>query len=751
MSEELRRAALAYHRFPKPGKLEIKSTKPLANQQDLALAYTPGVADACREIVRDPLSAADYTTRGNLVAVVTNGTAVLGLGAIGALASKPVMEGKAVLFKGFANIDVFDIEVDETDPQRFIDTVARLEPSFGGINLEDIKAPECFIIEQGLKERMRIPVFHDDQHGTAIVVSAAILNGLKVVGKRIEEVRLVTAGAGAAALACLGLLEELGLRREHITVTDIVGVVHRRREEQMDPYKARYARDTERRSLAEALEGADLFLGLSAANVLKPEWLERMAERPLILALANPTPEIAPERARAVRPDALIATGRSDYPNQVNNVLCFPFLFRGALDVGASEINSAMKLACVQAIAELARAEASDIVRSAYGGQQLQFGPDYLIPKPFDPRLMETVPLAVARAAMESGVATRPLVDLELYRQRLQNQVFRTGMTMRPVFEKARERDSRLVFAEGEEEKVLQASQQVIDQGIARPILIGRREVIEHHASRLGLSIRAERDYDLLDPHDNPHYDYYCKLLFERVARRGYSPKEAASTLRQNLTTLAAVMVANNDADAMICGTVGRYENHLKQVDLVLGRKPGVRHLTSMRGLVLHSGTLFITDTSVQLDPDAEAIAEMGLSCAQEVRWFGLEPKVALLSHSNFGNSDSPSALKMRQALELLRERAPELEVEGEMHADLALSEQLREERFPNSRLRGKANLLVMPSQDAANIAFNMLRVLGEGISIGPILLGTAKSAHIATPSTSVRGLLNLSALAVVR
>lgn len=751
MSDELRRAALAYHRYPKPGKLEIKATKPLANQQDLALAYTPGVADACREIENDPLTAADYTARSNLVAVVTNGTAVLGLGAIGALASKPVMEGKAVLFKQFANIDVFDIEVNETDPQAFIDTLARLEPSFGGINLEDIKAPECFEIERGLKQRMKIPVFHDDQHGTAIVVCAAILNGLMVVGKPIEQVRLVTAGAGAAAIACLDLLQEMGLKRENVLVTDIEGVVYAGRTELMDPYKARYARSTEWRTLEEALEGADLFLGLSAAGVLKAEWLHKMAERPLIMALANPIPEILPDEARAVRPDAVIATGRSDYPNQVNNVLCFPFLFRGALDVAATEINSAMKLACVHAIADLARAEVSDIVRSAYGGQRLQFGPEYLIPKPFDPRLMESVPVAVAKAAMDSKVAQRPLDDLGVYRQRLHNHVFRTGVTMKPVFDKAREKSSRLVYAEGEEEKVLQASQQVIAQGIARPILIGRREVIEQRLLTLGLSIQVERDFDLLDPLDNPHYDYYCNLLFQRVKRRGYSPKEAATYVRQNLSTLAAVMLANNDADAMICGTVGRYENHLKQVDLVLGRKPGVRHLTSMRVLVLHSGAIFISDTSVQVDPDAEAIAEIVEHCAEEVRWFGIEPKVALVSHSNFGSSESPSAVKMRKALQLIKERLPDLEVEGEMHADLALSQRLRDERFPHSRLEGKANLLVMPNQDAANIAFNMLKILGEGLSIGPILVGTAKSAHIATPGITVRGLLNLSALAVVR
>ncbi|MGD8589357.1 MAG: NADP-dependent malic enzyme [Chromatiales bacterium] len=751
MSEEMRRAALDYHRYPKPGKLEIKATKPLANQQDLALAYTPGVADACREIAQDPLSAADFTARSNLVAVVTNGTAVLGLGAIGALASKPVMEGKAVLFKEFADIDVFDIEVDETDPQKFIDTVARLEPSFGGINLEDIKAPECFEIEQGLKERMNIPVFHDDQHGTAIVVCAAILNGLRVVGKPIDQVRLVTAGAGAAALACLGLLIDLGMKQENILVTDIAGVVYEGRSELMDPYKARYVQATELRTLEQALEGADLFLGLSAAGVLKPEWLMKMAPKPLILALANPVPEILPDAAKAVRPDAVIATGRSDYPNQVNNVLCFPFLFRGALDVGAVQINQEMKLACVKAIAELARAEPSDIVVSAYGGQQMQFGPDYLIPKPFDPRLMETVPLAVAKAAMDSGVALRPLADLEVYRQRLQHLVFRTSMTMKPVFDKAREKLQRVVYAEGEEDKVLQVCQQVVDQAIARPVLIGRREVIEQRLGQLSLSVRVEQDFDLLDPQSNPHYDRYCQLLFERMKRKGYSPKEAAHNVRHNLTALASVMLANKDADAMICGTMGRYSHHLRIIEQVIGSRPGVRKLTSMNALVLHTGTLFLTDAYVQQEPNVEELAEIVEHCAREVRWFGIEPKVALLSHSNFGSHDSDSAQRMRAAVQLLNQRLPELEVEGEMHADLALSEGIRNGRFPGSRLQGKANLLVMPNQDAANIAFNMLKLLADGISIGPILVGTARPAHIATPSVSVRGLLNLTALAAVR
>ncbi|MES9946677.1 MAG: NADP-dependent malic enzyme [Candidatus Thiodiazotropha sp.] len=751
MPHELRQAALDYHRSPKPGKLEIKATKPMANQRDLALAYSPGVAVACEEIEADPNKAADYTARGNLVAVVTNGTAVLGLGSIGSLASKPVMEGKAVLFKQFADIDVFDIEIDEQDPQLFIETVARLEPSFGGINLEDIKAPDCFIIEQALKERMNVPVFHDDQHGTAIVVCAAILNGLKVVGKAIEEVKLVTAGAGAAALACLGLLIDMGMRREHIIVTDISGVVYKGRTGEMDPYKGAYAVDTPHRTLEQALEGADIFLGLSAAGVLKGEWLAKMAPDPLVLALANPVPEIMPEAAKAVRPDAILATGRTDYPNQVNNVLCFPFLFRGALDVGATEINSAMKVACVRALAEMAQAESSDVVRSAYGGQQLQFGPDYLIPKPFDPRLMESVPYAVAIAAMESGVAQRPITDLESYRNRLQHRVFRTSIPMRPVFERASEEVRRVVYAEGQEARVLEVAQQAVDQGIAIPVLIGRRETINERIAALGLRMREGVDVELLDPFDNPHFDLYTKILLERLQRRGYSPKEAREKLRQNHTVLASVVVASGDADAMICGTVGRYWTHLDYVRKIIGTESGINKLTSMNALVLQSGTLFIADTYVQEDPSAEDIAEIVSLCAEEVLWFGIQPKVALISHSNFGSHDSSSAIKMREALGIVRKRMPDLEIEGEMHADLALSEELRTARFPNSQLKDRANLLIMPNQDAANVAFNMMKMLGDGIAIGPILIGSAKSAHVVTPSISVRGLLNMTALASVR
>ncbi|MBV2091739.1 MAG: NADP-dependent malic enzyme [Candidatus Thiodiazotropha sp. (ex Ctena orbiculata)] len=751
MSEELRKAALDYHRSPKPGKLEIKSTKPMANQHDLALAYSPGVAAACEEIAEDPNRAADYTARGNLVAVISNGTAVLGLGAIGSLASKPVMEGKAVLFKQFADIDVFDIEVDELDPHQFIETVARLEPSFGGINLEDIKAPECFIIEKALKERMNIPVFHDDQHGTAIVVCAAILNGLKVVGKDIGDIRLVTAGAGAAALACLGLLVDLGLKKENIIVTDIAGVVYKGRNEEMDPYKSEYAVDTELRTLEQALDGADLFLGLSAAGVLKADWLPRMASNPLIMALANPTPEISPEEAKRVRPDAILATGRTDYPNQVNNVLCFPFLFRGALDVGATEINSAMKMACVKAIAEIAQAESSDVVRSAYGGQSLQFGPEYLIPKPFDQRLMVSVPCAVAKAAMDSGVALRPIEDLESYRARLQHRVFRTSLTMRPLFERARADIRRIVYAEGEEERVLEVAQQAVDQGIARPVLIGRRKVILQRIEQLGLRLTENSDFEVVDQLDNPNFELHAKTFFEMVQRGGFSPKEARKYLNRNPTVLAAIMLSIGEVDAMICGTVGRYRKHLQNVTEIIGTESGINKLSSMNALVLHSGTLFMADTYVQEDPSAEDLAEIVSLCAEEVLWFGVQPKVALVSHSNFGSHDSPSAGKMQRVLELVRQRMPDLEIEGEMHADLALSEELRSSRFPNSRLKDSANLLVMPNQDAANIAFNMLKVLGEGIAIGPILIGTAKSAHIVTPSISVRGLLNMTALASVR
>jgi len=751
MSDELRKSALDYHRYPRPGKLAILATKPLANQRDLSLAYSPGVAMACEEIATDPLTAAHYTARGNLVAVISNGTAVLGLGAIGALASKPVMEGKAVLFKQFADIDVFDIEIDEQDPEQLIETIARLEPSFGGINLEDIKAPECFIVEQALKARMKIPVFHDDQHGTAIVVSAAILNGLRLVGKDIEEARLVTAGAGAAALACLDLLVSLGMRRENILVTDIAGVVYAGRTEVMDPYKARYPVDTPYRTLEEALQDADIFLGLSAGGILKAPWLARMAEDPLIFALANPNPKIMPEEARAARPDAVIATGRTDYPNQVNNVLCFPFLFRGALDCGATEINEAMKHACVKAIADLARARPSEIVRQAYGGQELRFGPDYLIPKPFDPRLIEQVAPAVAEAAMASGVATRPIADLDAYRQTMNDRVFRTGMTMRHVFDLARKTPRRVVFAEGEEEMVLQAVQQAVEQGVAQPILIGRRAVIERRLASLGLGIRMDQDFRIIDPQNNPDREAHYDAFYQRAKRRGYTPAEARVHIRNSPTALAAVLVRMGEADAMICGTIGRYRSHLEQVELIIGRARGVERMAAMTAVVLQTGPLFIADTDVQADPDRESIVEITALCAAEVRRFGIEPKVALLSHSNFGSHQDPSARKMHDALCLIQRAHPDLEVEGEMRADLALSYAMRQQRFPDSILEGRANLLIMPNQDAANIAFNLLKVMGEGTAIGPILLGAAKSAHVVTPGVTVRGLLNMTALAAVQ
>jgi len=752
MADDLKKNALHYHRYPKPGKLEIKATKPLANQRDLALAYSPGVAAACEEIVDDPLNAAEYTARSNLVAVISNGTAVLGLGAIGSLASKPVMEGKAVLFKQFADIDVFDIEVEERDPEQLIETVARLEPTFGGINLEDIKAPECFIVEKALKERMKIPVFHDDQHGTAIVVCAGMVNGLRVVGKKIGEIKLVASGAGAAALACLDLLVELGLKRENVIVTDRQGVVHPERTEDMDEYKARYAVETPHRTLEEALEDADVFLGLSAAGVLKAEWLPKMAARPLIFALANPVPEILPETAAEARPDAIFATGRSDYPNQINNVLCFPFLFRGALDCGATEINGAMKRACVEAIAEMARVRPSEIVRNAYGGLDLKFGPDYLIPKPFDPRLMEFIPAAVATAAMESGVATRPIEDMEVYRQSLYNRIYQTGMTMKPVFHQARCELQRVIYAEGDQDKVLQAAEQAIEQGIAYPILIGRKHVIEEKIDRMGLKLVDGENFTLFDPHENPDQEAHVATYYERTKRLGYSLAEAQEEIRNNPTATAATLLHRGEVDAMVCGTVGRYHRHLQQIEMIVGHAEGVKCFSAVEAVVMQSGgTLFFSDTSVQVDPDAEALAEITTLSAEEVRRFGVEPKVAMLSHSNFGSHDDPDASKMHQAMERVRKDHPDLEIEGEMRGDLALSEKLRQQHFPDSLLEGQANLLIMPNQGAANIACNLVKMVSSGIIVGPLLLGAAKSAHIATPSTSVRGLLNMTALAAVQ
>ncbi len=751
MAEDLKQSALHYHRYPKPGKLEIQPTKPLANQRDLALAYSPGVAAPCEAIVENPLEVAEYTARSNLVGVISNGTAVLGLGAIGSLASKPVMEGKAVLFKQFADIDVFDIEIEERDPEALIETIARLEPTFGGINLEDIKAPECFIVEKALKERMNIPVFHDDQHGTAIVVCAGLMNGLRVVDKKIDQIRLVASGAGAAALACLDLLVELGLKKENIIVTDRHGVVYSGRAEDMDPYKARYASDTPMRTLEQALEGADVFLGLSAAGVLKPQWLPQMAERPLIFALANPVPEILPELGHEQRPDAIFATGRSDYPNQINNVLCFPFLFRGALDCGATEINGAMKRACVEAIAEMARERPSEQVRRAYGGLDLKFGPEYLIPKPFDPRLMEFIPSAVAQAAMDSGVASRPIEDMEGYRQSLHNRIYQTGMTMKPVFHQARCALQRVVYAEGDQERVLQTAQQSVEQGIAHPILIGRQHVIEQKLEQLGLEMVPGRDFTLFDPHENPNQQDHVNSYYQKTKRRGYSLAEAQEAVRNNPTATAATLVHCGEADAMICGVVGRYMLHLQQIEMIIGKAHGVERFSAMEAVVMPSGTLFFSDTSVQVNPDPAALAEITHLSAQEVRRFGIEPKVAMLSHSNFGSHEDPDAVKMHQALRLIRRIDPELEIEGEMRGDLALSESLREQRFPDALLEGEANLLVMPNQGAASIACNLVKVVGNGIIVGPMLLGAAKSAHIATPNTTVRGLLNLTALAAVQ
>ncbi|MCH7929613.1 MAG: NADP-dependent malic enzyme [Proteobacteria bacterium] len=750
MSEDLRQAALDYHRYPKPGKLGIHPTKPMAGQRDLALAYSPGVADACNEIVRDPAEVYNMTVRANLVAVITNGTAVLGLGPIGALASKPVMEGKAVLFKNFAGIDVFDIEIDELDPDKFVDTVARLEPTFGAINLEDIKAPECFEIETKLKERMNIPVFHDDQHGTAICVNAAIFNALRVVGKKPDEVTVVCSGAGAAALACLGLLVDLGIPQDNITVCDRSGVVYKGREDEMDPYKARFARDTKLRTLAEAIEGADIFLGLSGPGVLKPEMVKTMADAPMILALANPTPEILPELAREARPDAIIATGRSDYPNQVNNVLCFPFIFRGALDVGASEINSAMKLACVKAIADVAMAETSDVVARAYGGQELTFGAEYILPKPFDPRLIVEVSSAVAQAAMDSGVATRPIDDMKAYRERLAGYVYRTGHVMKTVFAQAQDDPKRLVYAEGEEWRVLQAVQIVCDEGYAEPILVGRKAVVERRIKKLGLRLERDRDFELCDPDDDPRYREYWELYHGLMERNGVTRAKARTVVRTENAVIAALMLRRGEADAMLAGPVGTYRDNLKHVLDIVGLREGIRSAAALQMLVLAKGVYFMADTNVTYDPSAEEIAEMTVLAAEEVRRFGIEPKVALLSHSNFGSTDEPSALKMREALELIQGMAPDLEVEGEMHGDVALNEALRDDLFPSSRLKGAANLLIMPELDSANIAFNLVKQLASGLSVGPMLVGMAKPAHILNSTVTVRGTVNMSALAVI-
>jgi len=756
---DLRRAALIYHEHPVPGKLTVTATKQMVSQRDLALAYSPGVAAACEEIVADPTNAFRYTARGNLVAVVSNGTAVLGLGDIGPLAAKPVMEGKAVLFKKFAGIDVFDIELDAKDPERLIDVIAALEPTFGGINLEDIKAPECFVVERRLRARMKIPVFHDDQHGTAIVVAAALLNALAVTGKAIGRVKLVASGAGAAALSCLRLLVKLGVARENIWVTDLAGVVWRGRTELMDEDKAQFAQDTPLRRLAEVIEGADVFLGLSAGGVLKSEMVARMAARPIIFALANPTPEILPEQVKAVRDDALIATGRTDYPNQVNNVLCFPYIFRGALDCGATTINDAMEIAAVNAIAELARAEQSEVVAAAYAGESLAFGPEYLIPKPFDPRLMIKIAPAVARAAVESGVALRPIADWEAYGEKLQSFVYASGQTMRPIFTLARRAKARRVaYAEGEEERVLRAAQVVVDEGLARPTLIGRPGVITKRIERFGLRLHEGADYDVVNVESDPRYRDFYTTYHRMTERKGVTLQMAKIDMRRRLTLIGCMLLHNGDVDGMLCGTWGTTHDHLHYIDHVIGKRAGGSQRTGqgvsvyacMNGLMLPGRQVFLVDTHVNADPSAEELCEIAVMAAEEMRRFGIAPKAALLSHSNFGTSNEPSAVKMRRTLALLREHAPWLDVDGEMHGDVALDAALRRRSMPRSTLHGDANLLVLPGIDAANIAYNLLKTAaGGGIAIGPVLLGAARPVHILTPSATVRRIVNLTALTV--
>ncbi|MBL8352305.1 MAG: NADP-dependent malic enzyme [Burkholderiaceae bacterium] len=748
---ELRQAALEYHEFPTPGKVAIHATKQMVNQRDLALAYSPGVAAACEEIVDDPANAWRYTSRGNLVAVVSNGTAVLGLGNIGPLASKPVMEGKGVLFKKFAGIDVFDLEIQENDVDKLCDIIAALEPTFGGINLEDIKAPDCFYVERKLRERMKIPVFHDDQHGTAIVVGAALLNGLKITGKTIDQVRLVTSGAGAAALACLNLLVKLGLPKKNIFVTDLAGVVYQGRVELMDPDKAEFAQDTPLRTLAEVMAGADVFLGLSAGGVLKPAVVATMAARPLIFALANPTPEIMPEAVAEVRSDAIMATGRTDYPNQVNNVLCFPYIFRGALDSGAMTISDEMEIAAVHAIAELAQAEQNDVVAAAYAGTTLSFGPEYLIPKPFDPRLMMKIAPAVARAAAASGVAARPVADYEAYEEKLRSFVYASGNAMKPIFVQAKRAKRRNVaFAEGEDRRVLRAVQVVVDEGLARPWLVGRAGLINARIEKLGLRLQAGRDFELLNIDNDPRYRDYWETYHRLTERKGITEQFAKIEMRRRLTLIAAMLLHKGEVDGMICGTWGSTAQHLAHIDQVIGRRAGVDTYACMNGLILPGRQIFLVDTHVNYDPSAEQLAEITILAAEEMLRFGVQPKAALLSHSSFGSSNQPSAVKMREALALVQARAPWLECDGEMHGDAALDAAARHELMPRSTLSGEANLLVLPNIDAANISYNLLKTAaGGGIAIGPVLLGAAKPAHILTPSATVRRIVNMTALTV--
>ena len=748
---ELRRDALKYHEYPTPGKIAVTPTKQLTNQRDLALAYSPGVAAACEEIVADPVNAFRYTARGNLVAVITNGTAVLGLGNIGPLAAKPVMEGKGVLFKKFAGIDVFDLELNEPDLDKLVDCIAALEPTFGGINLEDIKAPDCFYVERKLRERMKIPVFHDDQHGTAIVVGAAILNGLKVVGKDLKKVKLVTSGAGAAALACLGLLLKLGLPRENIYVTDLAGVVYKGRKELMDADKEQFAQETAARTLTEVIEDADVFLGLSAGGVLKPEMVKKMAAKPLILALANPNPEINPDEAKAARADCIIATGRSDYPNQVNNVLCFPYIFRGALDCGATTITTEMEIAAVHAMAELAQAEQSEVVAAAYAGEQLSFGPEYLIPKPFDPRLMMKIAPAVAQAAADSGVALRPVKDMDAYREQLQSFVYASGTTMKPIFTAAKvAAKKKVAFCEGEEERVLRAAQIVVDENVCRPTLIGRPKIIAQRIEKFGLRLQEGRDYDVVNTDYDERYRDFWQTYHRMTERKGVTVQMAKIEMRRRLTLIGSMLLQKEYVDGMICGTWGITSMHLHYIDQVIGKRPGVNNYACMNGLLLPNRQVFLVDTHVNYDPTAEQLAEITLLAAEEMLRFGIKPKVALLSHSNFGSSNQPSAVKMRQALELLREQAPWLEVDGEMHGDVALDGQARVQLMPHSTLAGDANLLVLPNIDAANISYNLLKTAAGGnIAVGPVLLGCAKPVHILTASTTVRRLVNMAALTV--
>ncbi|PTM61768.1 NADP-dependent malic enzyme [Phreatobacter oligotrophus] len=750
ITDDLKSGALVYHRLPRPGKLEIRATKPLANQRDLALAYSPGVAAACEAIVADPAQAAELTARANLVAVVSNGTAVLGLGDIGPLAGKPVMEGKAVLFKKFAGIDVFDIEIDAREVDRIVDVVAALEPTFGGINLEDIKAPECFEVEKRLRERMGIPVFHDDQHGTAIIVAAAVTNALELMGKSFGDVKIVASGAGAAAIACLNLLRELGAKTENIWVSDIEGVVYKGREKLMDPYKAVYAKDTNARTLGDIIGDADIFLGLSAAGVLKPDMVQRMAKGPLIMALANPNPEIMPEEARAARPDAMICTGRSDYPNQVNNVLCFPYIFRGALDCGATAINEAMKLAAVRAIAGLAREAPSDVVARAYGGEVGTFGAGNLIPSPFDPRLILRIAPAVARAAMETGVATRPITDFKAYEAELSRFVFRSGLLMKPVFDKARQNPKRVIYAEGEDERILRAAQVVVEEGLAFPVLIGRPAVVEQRLERFGLSIKAGKDFELIDPQSDPRYRDYVATYHDRTGRKGVTPDAARTIIRTSTSAIAATALERGDADAMICGVEGRFNTHLRHIRQVIGLKAGARGLAALSLLITSTGPLFLADTHVTVEPTAAELADMACTAAEHVRRFGLEPKIALVSHSEFGSYDDEHVERLQAALKLIWEKAPDLEVDGEMHADSALLPELRERVFPKSRLKGVANVLIMPNMSAANVAFQVIKVLADALPVGPILVGQARPAHIVTPSVTARGVVNMTALAVV-